>query len=226
MAPSALVPPLWLVDHFDGFLHNGGAGLLHPVAGHGVRWVSAGPFVAPSRRLRTDTAFPPAHDPSKVFSSSAAVPSHLGLLPPHRLFHRHYTRVSCPDRCESNSPMTGLPPCIRVLDCDGMLDEANLGISSLVSPRAALNPRYAAGQLPAAQAVLGLRPSPWDAGLPLARGLLCSREVASSFLRDRSAGHPLAQPVQVVNPYRCEGLPCVSCPPCARGTMLRASCRL
>lgn len=133
MAPSALVPPLWLVDHFDGFLHNGGAGLLHPVAGHGVRWVSAGPFVAPLRRLRTDTAFPPARDPSKVFSSSAAVPSHLGLLPPHRFFHRHYTRVRCPDRCEPNSPMTGLPPCIRVLDRDGMLDGAGLGISSLAA---------------------------------------------------------------------------------------------
>lgn len=49
--------------------------------------------------------------------------------------------------------------------------------------RAVLTPRYAAGQQAAAQAVLGLGPSPSDAGLPLAAGLLCSHRVASSVTR-------------------------------------------
>lgn len=199
---------------------------MHPVAGHGVRWVSAGPFVASSRRLRSDTAFPPALDPSKVFSSSAAVPGHPGLLPPHRLFHRPLACAGGLDLDEPNSPATGLPPCTGSWAAMGCSMKQAWAFPPSHVLRAVLTPQYAAGQRAAAQAVSGLGPSPSDAGLPLAAGLLRSHSVASSVTRDRSAGHPLAQPVRAVKLYRCEGLPCVSRPPCARGTMLRASPRV
>jgi hypothetical protein len=196
---------------------------LHPVAGHGVRWVSAGPFVDSSRRLRTDTAFPPALDPSKVFSSSAAVPGHPGLLPPHRLFHRPLACAKRPGPGRAQLSGDGVAPCAGSWAAMGCSMKQARAFPPSHVLRAVLTPQYAAGQQAAAQAVLGLGPSPSDAGLPLAAGLLCSHRVASSVTRDRSAGHPLAQPVRAVKPYRCEGLPCVSRPPCARGTMLRAS---
>jgi len=67
--------------HFDGLLRGIGS---RPVASRYRTWGSLG-FCRASRRrpktTRTRSTFPPALDPPKVYSSSAAVPHRWGLLP-------------------------------------------------------------------------------------------------------------------------------------------------
>jgi hypothetical protein len=67
--------------HFDGLLRGIGS---RPVASRYRTWGSLGFCRANRRRpktTRTRSTFPPALDPPKVYSSSAAVPHRWGLLP-------------------------------------------------------------------------------------------------------------------------------------------------
>jgi hypothetical protein len=137
MAARILVPPLWDVAHCDGFLRKRGAGLLHPVTGHGVRWVSTGPFVAVLRQRRRGMAFPPALYPSKVCSSSAAVPGRPGrslltVLSSHTPLALRAWTVANPS-CRSRGC-----PLLRVLGHREDIDESALGHflpRSLYEPR-------------------------------------------------------------------------------------------
>jgi len=72
--------------HCDGLLQDKGSGLLHPDSGHGVRWVSIEHVVAVRRRRGHGLHSLQRDDPSKVYSSSIAVPNRLGPLPAHRSF--------------------------------------------------------------------------------------------------------------------------------------------
>jgi len=68
--------------HFDGLLRSVGS---EPIAARYRTWGSLGFWGARRCRpktTRTRSAFPPALHPSKVYSSSAAVPHRWGLLPP------------------------------------------------------------------------------------------------------------------------------------------------
>lgn len=72
--------------HFDGLLRGVGSG---PVASRYRTWGSLGFRGARRHRpktARTRSTFPPALHPSKVCSSSVAVPHRWGLLPPDRSY--------------------------------------------------------------------------------------------------------------------------------------------
>jgi hypothetical protein len=213
MAARALVPPLWCVDHCDGFLRRRGAGLLHPVAGPGVRRVSTRSFVAPAgsllRTRRTDGAFPPARYPSKAFSSSAAVPGRPGLLPPHRSLQRTDAGAPDLDRCEPDSPKSGLPPCFVSWAAKKAAVIARSGISSLARTSGCAAPaelrrptRDRAGcswvSWTLTRATQGF---PW-------RRASCARRLSHLHEADQSAGPPLARAARPK-------------PRCCRGTSLR-----
>jgi hypothetical protein len=109
-------------------------------------------------------------------------------------------------------------PLLRVLSHHEDRDESASGISSLVrsASRAALTGNRET-TLTALAACGSRRPSPKDAGLPLAEGRKRSLSAASTEV-DRSPGPPLAgRDFSRVS----RDLPWVSCPPCARGPMLR-----
>jgi len=85
--------------HFGGLLRGEASGLLHPDSGPGVRWVSIEHVVAARRRRGHGLHSHQRDDPSKVYSSSAAVPNRLGLLPAHRSTQTRITASRTANPC-------------------------------------------------------------------------------------------------------------------------------
>jgi hypothetical protein len=91
MAARIRVPSLRFFTTATVSSKTEGSGLLHPDSGHGVRWVSVEHVVAVRRRRGHGLHSRQRDDPSKVYSSSVAVPNRLGRLPAHRSFQ---TRIA------------------------------------------------------------------------------------------------------------------------------------
>jgi hypothetical protein len=79
LPPDGSGSALVILRHFDGLLRERGAGLLHPAAGYGVRWVSLARLRTPKSGV--DGLVLASHTPLEEYSSSIAVPHHCGSIP-------------------------------------------------------------------------------------------------------------------------------------------------
>jgi hypothetical protein len=215
MAAEIHVPPLRFLTASTACSSQADSGLLHPDTGPGVRWVSAAHVVVVSRRGGHGLLSLQRVYPSKVCSSSAAVPDRSGLLP----FHWSPNAHRCaPDPIPCRRP--GHPGRVAV-------HLRGAGMRARAFPPGASQLRRCVSQESASQrALYGKRGSLWTlsmgAGFPLAKDPPYPTQDASTANAVASPRDLPAPSVRVAGPPRVIDRPCATVGRCRAADPPRA----